>query len=118
MKSFEFTAIKIFEKYNFSREDAEALVETIKEAKSDETATKTDIQLIIADMHRMESSAKSDIIKLEKEIANINKEIADIKKDIRLLDVKIESVKNQIILWVFSIMFGMAGLIIGVLKFT
>lgn len=100
MKSYEFTAIKIFEKYSFSREDAEALVETIKEAKSEELAT------------------KMDMLKLEKEINEIKKDINEIKKDIRLLDVKIETSKNSLVLWVFSIMFAMSGLIIGVLKFT
>lgn len=100
MKSFEFTAIRILEKYNFSREDAEAFLESIKEAKSEDNAT------------------KGDIMRLEKEIADIKKEISEIKKDTRMLEVKIESVKNQLIIWVFGIMFAMAGLIIGVLKFT
>lgn len=100
MKTFEFTAIRILEKYNFSREDAETFLETIKEAKSDDVAT------------------KADILRLEKEIEEIRKEISEIKKDTRMLEVKIESVKNQLIIWVFGIMFAMAGLIIGVLKLT
>ena len=100
MKSFEYTAIKILEKYNFSREDAEAFLETIKEAKTEDVAT------------------KGDVLEIKSDIARIEKEIAEIKKDTRMLEVKIESVKNQLIIWVFSIMFGMAGLIIGVLKFT
>jgi septal ring factor EnvC (AmiA/AmiB activator) len=100
MRSYEFTAIKILEKYHFTKEDAEAFLETIKEAKSEDLAT------------------KADILRLEKEINEIKKEINEIKKDIRLLDVKIESTKNQLVIWVFGIMFAMSGLIIGVLKFT
>jgi outer membrane protein TolC len=100
MKSYEFTAIKILEKYHFSKEDAEAFLETIKEAKSEDLATKV------------------DILRAEGKIAQIEKEIIEIKKEIRLLDVKIESVKNQLVIWVFGIMFAMSGLIIGVLKLT
>jgi hypothetical protein len=69
MKSYEFTVFNILQKYQFSREDAEAFLETIKEAKSDETATKT------------------DILKLEAKITQI-------EKDIRMFDVRVESVKN------------------------
>lgn len=100
MENNEFTAIKIFEKYSFSREDAEALLESIKEAKSEDLAS------------------KMDILKIEKKITEIEKKITEIEKDIRLLDVKIESSKNTLIVWMISIMFAMAGLIIGVLKFT
>lgn len=99
MKSFEFTALQIFEKYHFSSEDAEAMLEVIKEAKSEDNAT------------------KGDILRLEREIAEIKRDVKSLEKEIRTLDVKIESVKNQLIIWTFSIMFGMAGLIIGVLKF-
>lgn len=107
MKSYEFTAIKIFEKYSFSREDAEALVETIKEAKSEELDTKMDMLKL-----------EKEINEIKKDINEIKKEVNEIKKDIRLLDVKIETSKNSLVLWVFSIMFAMSGLIIGVLKFT
>jgi peptidoglycan hydrolase CwlO-like protein len=100
MKSYEFTAIKILEKYHFSKEDAEAFLETIKEAKSEDLATKV------------------DILRAEGKITQIEKEINEIKKEIRLLDVKIESVKNQLVIWVFGIMFAMSGLIIGILKLT
>ncbi|MDX2188592.1 MAG: hypothetical protein SFY32_01900 [Bacteroidota bacterium] len=93
MKSFEYTAINILQKYNFSKEDAEAFLETIKEAKSEDTATKTDI-------------------------LHLEKEIAEIKKDIRNLDVKIETSKNQLMIWLTGVIFAMAGLIIGVLKFS
>ncbi|MFN0047945.1 MAG: hypothetical protein ACKVOU_02340 [Cytophagales bacterium] len=92
-KSLEFTAIRILEKYNFSREDAKAFLETIKEAKSDDRATKANILLL-------------------------PKDIAEIKKDIGILVVKIESSKNQIIIRVFGIMVAMAGLMIAILKLT
>ena len=99
MKSFELTAIQILEKYHFSREDAEAFLEVIKEAKSEDVST------------------KGDIFRLEKQISDNTLSIKTMERDIRSLEVKIESVKNQLILWVFSIMFAMAGLIVGVLKF-
>ncbi|MFN0047766.1 MAG: hypothetical protein ACKVOU_01435 [Cytophagales bacterium] len=101
---FDFTAIKIFEKYNFSREDAEALVETIKEAKSGENATKSDLLDLRTE--------------LKYEIKKIEERILMIERDIRNLDVKIESVKNQLIVWVFTINFTVAGLIIAVIKLT
>ena len=106
IKSFEFTAIKIFEKYHFSREDAEALVESIKEAKSDENASKIDIL-------RLEAK----ISKIEERISSTDIDIKTIERDIRALDVKIESVKNQLIIWVFAINFATAGLIISAIKF-
>jgi len=34
------------QKYNFSREDAEAFLETIKEAKSEDNATKVDVKIV------------------------------------------------------------------------
>ncbi|MDX2189595.1 MAG: hypothetical protein SFY32_07010 [Bacteroidota bacterium] len=107
MKTFEFTAIRILEKYNFSREDAEAFLETIKDAKSDDVATKVDILRL-----------EKEISEIKKEINEIKKETSEIQEDTRMLEVKIESVKNQLIIWVFGIMFAMAGLIIGVLKFA
>ncbi|MDX2195932.1 MAG: hypothetical protein NW207_05900 [Cytophagales bacterium] len=107
MKSFEFTALRILEKYHFTREDAEAFLESIKEAKSDDVATKADILRL-----------EKEINDIKKEITEIKKEISEIRKDTRMPEVKIESVKNQLIVWVFGIMFAMAGLIIAVLKFT
>ncbi|MDX2191464.1 MAG: hypothetical protein SFY32_16540 [Bacteroidota bacterium] len=104
IKCVEYTAINILQKYNFSKEDAEAFLETFKEAKSDDLAT------------------KADILRLEKEIAEIKKntqiEFAEIKKDIRILEVKIESTKNQLIIWLTGIIFASTGLIIGVLKLS
>jgi len=52
------------------------MLEVMKEAKSEDNATKTDI-------------------------LRLGKEIAEIKRDIRALDVKSESVKNQLIIWTF-----------------
>ncbi|MDX2190859.1 MAG: hypothetical protein SFY32_13445 [Bacteroidota bacterium] len=105
MKVFEYTGIQILEKYNFSKEDAEAFLEIIKEAKSDDLAT------------------KGDIIRLEKEISNnskeiieIKKDIAEIKKDTRTLEVKIESTKNQLVIWMVSVMFAMTTLFTIVVK--
>lgn len=40
MKSYECTAVNILQKYSFSKEDAEAFLETIKEAKLEDNLLK------------------------------------------------------------------------------
>lgn len=106
MRSYEFTAVNILQKYNFSREDAEAFLETIKEAKSEDNATKGDIKNI-----------EERIILIEKEIQEVKKEIQEIKKDIRLLDVKIESSKSETIKWAFLFWISQMVITFAMFKF-
>lgn len=42
MKTLEFKAYDILQKYSFSKEDAETLIEYMKEASKEEVATKSD----------------------------------------------------------------------------
>lgn len=49
---------------------------------------------------------------------DIKNDIYEIRLQYKILEVKIESLINQLIIWVFGIAFAMAGLIIGVLKLT
>ena len=99
MRTFEFAALQILEKYHFSRADAEAFLETIKEAKSDDLATKT------------------DVLRLEKEITEIKREISDIKKETVELKLTLTKLigdnKTDSLKWTFVFIFSNSILTIG-----
>ena len=103
MKSYEFTAVNILQKYHFSREDAEAFLETIKEAKSEDNATKGDIKMV-----------QADIKKIEERILIIERDIKAIESR---LEVKIQESKLDIIKWVLLFLAGQTAIILGVIKF-
>lgn len=58
MKTLEFKAYDILQKYNFSKEDAEALIEYMKEASREEIATKKDINKIESELDKVRSEIK------------------------------------------------------------
>lgn len=113
MSVLQFTGIQLLEKYNFSREDASAFMEVIKESNSDDIATKLDIL-------RLENriiNVEKEIIEIKKEITEIKKEISEIRKDTRNLEVKIESTKNQLVIWMISVMFAMTTFFALIIKY-
>ena len=91
----EFRALEIFKSHQFTADDAEALIEYIREAKSDTLATKKDIE-------------------------NVRLEIRDTElsliKEIKSLEVKIEQSSNNNIKWFVGVILAQTGLIFTLLK--
>ena len=106
MKSYEFTAVNILQKYNFTKEDAEAFLETIKEAKQEDNASKSDIKRV-----------EERIVLIDKEIDILKKDILDLRRDIRQLDVKIESSKNETLRWTFVFWVSQLAIIFAMFKY-
>ena len=95
MRNLEFRALEIFKSHQFTADDAEALIEYIREAKSDTLATKKDIE-------------------------NVRLEIRDTElsliKEIKSLEVKIEQSSSNNIKWFVGVILAQTGLIFTLLK--
>lgn len=95
MRNLKIRALEIFKSHQFTTEDAEALIEYIREAKSDTLATKKDL-------------ADSNL--------SLMKEIKEIELKIKDLEVKIESTSNNNIKWFIATILAQTGLIFSLLK--
>ncbi|MBY0424146.1 MAG: cytochrome P450 [Cytophagales bacterium] len=95
MKSLEFKAYDILQKYNFSKEDAEALIEYMKEASKEEVATKKDIESLKNDIAFLKHDA--EILRSEFKIAN-------------------SDTKSSMIQWMAGLMIGQIALIFSIFK--
>lgn len=102
MRNLEFRALEIFKSHHFTVEDAEALIEYIREAKSDVLSTKKDL-----------ADSNLNIIK---EVRLLDKEIKQIELKIKDLEVKIESTSNTNIKWFVATILAQTGLIFTLLK--
>ncbi len=95
MKSLEFKAYDILQKYNFSKEDAEALIEYMKEASKEEVATKKDIEELKKDIGFLKND--SEKLRAEFKIANAD-------------------TKSSMIQWIAGLMIGQIALIFSIFK--
>jgi gas vesicle protein len=106
------------DKAKFSPEQAEGLSEAFSQASADQLATKSDIAELRTDLKTeiagLRSDLKAEIAEvrsvLKAEIAEVRSdlktEIADVRSDLRAvelrLETKIESVKSDILKWMFG----------------
>ncbi|MDX2191133.1 MAG: hypothetical protein SFY32_14830 [Bacteroidota bacterium] len=97
MKTLEFKAYDILQKYNFSKEDAEALIEYMKEASKEEVATKKDVEQIY------------------KRFDSIDHEFNMIRAEIK---ISINETKSSIIQWICGLLIGQMAVIFSILKLT
>ena len=95
------------DKAKFSPEQAEGPSEAFAQASADQLATKSDIAELRTDLETDIGELRTD---LETEIAGLRSdlkaEIADVRSDLRAvelrLETKIESVKTDILKWMFG----------------
>lgn len=97
MKTLEFKAYDILQKYSFSKEDAEALIEYMKEASKEEVATKSDFQI------------------LNKRMDNFDNELKLIRMEVKNAVLE---VKTSIIQWMVGLLIGQIAVIFTILKIT
>lgn len=102
MRNLEFKALEIFKSHQFTADDAEALIEYIREAKSDTLATKKDL-------YDLEFSMRKDSDSIKAHMVNVELKIKD-------LEPKIEQTSNNNTKWFVGIILGQTGLIFSLLK--
>lgn len=99
MKTLEFKAYDILQKYNFSKEDAESLIEYMKEASKEEVATKKDISEVKMEMGLLRKDMAVDMEKIRAEFKIANSET-----------------KASMIQWMCGLMIGQIALIFSIFK--
>ncbi len=99
MKSLEFKAYDILQKYSFTKEDADAFLDYIKTASKDEVATKRDIDEV-----------NKRIEKLEMKVDALEENL--------ILKIEAMAYKTQSVMamWMVGALLGQTGLIFGLLK--
>lgn len=94
-----------------SDELAEAITEIMEEKQGD-LATKDDINLLRIELKQIKSELKQDISNLRN----------DIKSDIILINsklhLKLDNIKNNLIIWIIAVVIGIISLNLGILGVT
>jgi len=96
----------------FTERQAETLADEHVALLSANLATKSDIAKVEADV----AKARADIAKVKADIAEVQADIAEVKADIAKLEVKIETVKADLLKWIFGAMIAQGGLIVALVK--
>ncbi|MBY0427476.1 MAG: hypothetical protein K2Q22_17705 [Cytophagales bacterium] len=106
MNSLQFQAFEIFKKHSFTTEEAELVIEYMKEAKSDSLAQKRDLEKLAT----IESvnKVKSDLEKLA-----TTDSLIKVKSE---LEVKIKESEINMIKWVAGMFLAQIGLLLAFLR--
>jgi hypothetical protein len=91
---------KSMESVGFTRQQAEMMAQKQAELIDERLATKTDIELVRADLEQLRLATKADIELIRADLAT-----------------GLAKTKAEIVVWVGGLLFAQTGLVLGLIKF-
>ncbi len=105
--------VKRLTESGFTERQAETLAEEQIALLNANLATKADIEAVKAEITKVEAGLKVDIEAVKAEIAKVE---AGLKTDIAKVDKRIETVKSDLLKWMFAGLIAQGGVIVALLQ--